>query len=827
MATETASHNLPAQLSSFFGREAEVEEVKRLLGTTRLLTLTGAGGVGKTRLALEVGVRVLDECPDGVWLVELAALSDPDFLAQTVATALGMRETPGRSPMDAVLVYLHERAAVLLLDNCEHLIAACARLVDTLLRACSRVRILATSREALAIAGETAWRVPSLRLPDPARGEANFEVLLGNEAVRLFAERAAAALPGFTLTESNAYAVARVCRRLDGIPLAIELAAARVRAFSVEEVESRLDDRFRLLTGGSRAALPRQQTLRAAVDWSYDLLSQGERALLRRLSVFAGGWTLAAAESVCAGGGLESGDVLDLLPQLVDKSLIVAEGRGGETRYGLLETIRQYARDRHLESGEAESVRDRHLGYFLDLAEEGDAHLRGPEQMSWLGRLEGEHDNLRAALAWCREPTGDAVKGLRLAGALAYFWFIRGYWTEGHRWLRDSLAQVEAPGLAEADRRARARALVGVALVPDMRDFRFGLTGAEHGLALYREIGDRRGAAFALTILSIAAGVGRDPARARALAEESVALWRELGGTWDLAWAATNLGERAYRLGDDAAARAAYEEALALYREAGERYLIAGPLVGLGEVALREGDLPRAKKLFAEALASAREVDYKQFVALAGRRLARIALVEGDYQTATAHLRESLQTLRDFGELGLATSWLLDFAEIAAAVGRSVGAARLLGAADALQESRGAETRLFRSRFERQVPAVRATLPEAEFAAAWAEGAAMTPDQALAEAREFAGTLQPDEEQLVAAPAPPDVSRPDANPNGLTEREVEVLRLLSQGLTSAQIGENLVISVVTVNTHLRNIYGKIGVNSRTAAARWAIENGLA
>jgi non-specific serine/threonine protein kinase len=398
-------------------------------GTRRLVTLTGAGGCGKTRLALQVARAVLDHYPDGAWLVELAPLSDPGLVPRAVASVLGVSESPDRPLVTALAEFLGTKSLLLILDNCEHLVAACAELAEALLRHCPNLRILATSREVLAAAGEATWRVPSLQAPSVESAAAPGAMaglrpgprapqLLEFEAIRLFVERAAAMGAGFGVTEENALAVAEVCRRLDGIPLAIELAAARVKVFAVEQIAAGLDDCLRLLASGQRTAVPRQQTLRATVDWSYGLLSEPERALLRRLAVFAGGWTFEAAEAVCVGEGIAAHAVLDLLAMLVDKSLVQAEERQGTVRYRLLETIRQYAREKLEEAGEAERTQDRHLAYFLDLAEEGDPKLRGPEQRVWLDRLDVEHDNLRAALHWSLT-AGAGESALRLCGALS------------------------------------------------------------------------------------------------------------------------------------------------------------------------------------------------------------------------------------------------------------------------------------------------------------------------------------------------------------------------------------------------------------------------
>ena len=429
--TPDLPNNLPEQVTSFIGREKEIEAVKTLLDTTRLLTLTGSGGSGKTRLSLQVAADVLEAYPDGTWFIELAPLADPALVAQTIAQALDVGEEPGKPLIQTLLAALKTKRLLLVLDNCEHVLDACARLVDTLLRACPGVRVLASSRQGLGIAGETVYRIPSLSLPD-RRQTATPASLSAYEAVRLFVDRAMAALPAFAVTNQNAPALASVCHRLDGIPLALELAAARIRSLSVEEINNKLDNRFRLLTGGSRAALPRQQTLRALIDWSYDLLNAQEKTLLCRLSVFAGGWTLDAAEQVGtgespSGESIEDWEMLDLLTSLADKSLVLAQTQGKTTRYGLLETMRQYARDRLTESGESLAVRARHADCFLTLAAEIRPKLSGSEQGQWLEVLEEEHDNLRQALTWYSEDAVDAeagekgaAAGSRLAGFLVY-----------------------------------------------------------------------------------------------------------------------------------------------------------------------------------------------------------------------------------------------------------------------------------------------------------------------------------------------------------------------------------------------------------------------
>jgi predicted ATPase/class 3 adenylate cyclase len=485
-------NNLPIQLTSFIGRVKEMAEIKRRLAEARLLTLTGAGGAGKTRLALQVAADVLEGDPDGTWLVELASVADGALVPQAVASALKVTESQGTSITATLLNWLAGRRLLLLIDNCEHLIQPCAELVETLLRTCSKLRVLATSREALAVAGETVWLVPSLALTDTTGlerpGTDQKAPGVQGEAVRLFIDRAVAAQPSFTLTDRNAAAIEQICRRLDGIPLAIELAAARVKVLSAEQISARLDDRFRFLTGGSRTAVPRQQTLQALIDWSHSLLTDPERLLLRRLSAFLGGWTLAAAEGVCAGDGLEPGQVLDLLSQLLNKSLVAVEDLEGESRYRFLETIRQYARVKLFDSGETARAAGRHLDYFLEFAEKAEQHYSGSEQAAWLDRLEAEHDNLRAAIEWSRAGTAETAKSLRLVGALWQFWYLRGFISEGRRHLREALAEsVHAPTVL------RAKALTGASLLAHAQgDYEQGPVLIEESLALSRQAGARK-----------------------------------------------------------------------------------------------------------------------------------------------------------------------------------------------------------------------------------------------------------------------------------------------------------------------------------------------
>lgn len=776
--------NVPVPLTSFVGRQLVMAEVKRLLETTRLLTLTGAGGCGKTRLAIQIATDLAhaNRFKNGVWWVDLAALSDPALVPQTVAGVFDLRESP-QAPLIAILIsYFRAKELLLVLDNCEHLVEACARLTETLLSACPQLRILMTSREALGLSGETTFYVPSLSVPDPSHLPPT-ENLQDYEAVRLFVERGVAAWPGFALSPGNALPVVQVCHRLDGIPLAIELAAARVRAMSVEQIATRLDDRFRLLTGGSRTALPRHQTLRALIDWSYGLLSEPERVLLSRLSVFAGGWTLEAAEAVCADDGsspdsapirnaqseIRNAEVLDLLIHLVDKSLVVMDEHRGDTRYRLLETIRQYARDRLLESDEGERVHARHLDFFLKFAEEAEPKLLGTEQLTWLNRLAADHDNLRAALAWSQ---GDAVvAGLRLAGALWFFWYARGYWSEWRERLTGLLARPEAM----RDKAAYAKAL-GLAgwLVSVQGDPATGLPMLRESVALLRELGQegRRLLAFML-----AAGLGSlsallELAEARSVSEESLAISREIGDQWIMGQALFQLGrlsssegnytaERAlyeeglrvlqgtgdnwlsallrgnlggtlYEQGDHVAAKLYLEESVAGLRALGDKHNTATYLEALGDIAMRQGDYKRAQECFEESLAVFRELGAKRLIASALSGLGLVAQRQGNHTRALTLYKESLNLFREAGSKRIIAYTLGLFASLATVHEQAERAARLFGAAEALRESSGDILGpVERADLERDLAAVHAQLDEATFNAAWAEGRAMTLEQSI------------------------------------------------------------------------------------------------
>lgn len=664
---EAFAHNLPIQLTSFIGREALMLNLKRLLLPAsgvephRLITLTGVGGTGKSRLSLQVAAEVLDAFPDGAWLVELAQLSDPALVPKEVAAMLGVREE-GTIPLIKTLVdALRPRKLLLLLDNCEHLIETCAQLAESILLACPHIHILASSREPLGIAGELPFAVPSLSLPASSELPP-LEQLAHFEAVRLFVERAAAVEPRFALTEANAPLVTQICQRLDGIPLAIELAAARVRVLSVEQIARRLDDRFRLLTGGSRTALPRQQTLRALIDWSYDMLPPAEAMLLRRLSLFAGGWTLEAAERVCLGKGLEEYEILDGLTHLVNKSLVVVERGEGEVRYRLLETIRQYARERLLEAYEAEPIRDRHLGFFLHWAEQAEAELWHADQRLWLDRLEAEHDNLAAALEWSLVTEGGVQAGLRLAVALGQFWSVRGYWTEGSEWVRRLLSAdgAGAPTVA----RAKALNLAG-ATARSQGNMGVAEEWFKQSLALSQAIGYEQGVAQALGDLGAALTRGNDTATTWELMQEGLERFRALGDKRGMIVALGRMGFHLTFSDQPASARPYLDENLRLCREFGHHLGMAGTLVALGRLEAALGHDELAHQHLTEALAIFRENDDRPGVLSAIYTLANVTMEVIGFDASLALYEEGLTLARRLGNRAATMNGLNAMGEMA------------------------------------------------------------------------------------------------------------------------------------------------------------------
>src|SRR5829696_5142297 len=766
---ERPPNNLPLELSSFVGREKELAEVKRLLGETRLLTLTGSGGCGKTRLALAAATDLLEEFEEGVWLVELAPLADPSLVAQAVAATLGVREQPGRLPTETLSNYLGSKKVLLVLDNCEHLIDACAELAEALLRFCPELRVLATSREALGSVGEVAWPVPSLSLPD-LRRLPDIGSLPSYEATRLFVERAVAANPTFALTEQNATAVAQVCYQLDGIPLAIELAAARTKVLAVEEVADRLDDCFRLLSAGSRTAMPRQHTLHATMDWSHELLSRKERTLFRRLSVFAGGFSLEAAESVCIGEDVERDEVLGLLSHLVDKSLVAVWEKDGETRYRLLETVRQYGREKLSESGEEGHLRERHAGYYLALAAKAEPELKGAGQVEWLKRFEWEHDNLRAAISWSLERR-NLQDAAQLGWALWLFWWIRGHFAEGRRLMEEALS---VHGSAAMPASARAQGLfVAGTMACGQGDHSSAEPLLEESVTLFREVGDTRGVAYALDSAAVLAITQEQYERGIDYSEEAADLFLDVGDKWG-----------------------------------------AAPMLGCSAVGwLNRGDHGRAKSLAEQGLRLCRETGDKHGTSIALCTLAGVAQAERNYERARDLFEEGLAVSVKLGNEADVVHCLEGLASVAAAGGNTVRGARLWGAAEALLEKIEAVYTYVpdRALYRRQV-AERALIDEAEWETEWGEGRTMATEQAIEYALNHSAT--------------PETAALETNPAGLSAREAEVLHLVATELTNAEVAEKLFLSSRTVDWHLSSIYRKLGLHSRTEATRFAAEHDL-
>ncbi len=741
---EPRRHNLPLQLTSFIGREQEVTGVGRMLtgSAIRLLTLVGTGGAGKTRLSQQAALAALPNFADGAWLVELAPLADPALVDSTTAAVLGLAPLPGRTPLAQLLDHLRPKYLLLVLDNCEHLLQACAELAESLLRACPELVILATSREGLGIPGESLYQVGSLTLPD-ADARPTPETLAGSEAVRLFVERAASRLAGFSLTEANAPAVAQICRQLDGIPLALELAAARINVLPVEQIAARLSDRFHLLTGGSRTALPRHQTLQALIDWSYDLLSEPEARLLRRLAVFAGGWTLGAAEAICGdetgvadkpariGGDL----LLDLLGGLVDKSLVVAERPpDDDMRYGFLETIRQYALAKLAAGGEAEWLRRRHVNYYVELSMSG-AYV-DPPPPDWGARMSTERDNLRSALAWSQSSPAGAEMGLRLAHAMDVGIPLTN-WSEARGWLESALAQADAEGIDNPPIRARILFLLGYGL-GTAGEFQAAEARLLQALELFRELGQLHIVPGLLERRGWIARERGDMPTARLRLEESVELFRgrripsERTG---LAVALNTLGELTVMQGDLARAETLLEEARALARQVRERFVEAWSLNHLGHVAQLRNEPVRAASLHAESLALFEALDYNYGVAEANHANGETALATGNIPLAAIHFARSLELARQSGFQPLIAWNLGGAAGVALLAENPERAARLWGAAEALRQSIGVrEAPASHATHHRLIAAAREQVGEAKFAAEWAAGEALTLEQALAEA---------------------------------------------------------------------------------------------
>jgi predicted ATPase/DNA-binding CsgD family transcriptional regulator len=779
--------NLPLALTPFVGRKKERADLLRLLADPirRLLTLVGPGGIGKTRLALQVAAEVPTQYPDGVWFVQLADLSEPALVPQAVAAELAVKEQRDRPLVDTLASRLQPMHLLLVLDNCEHLLNACAQLAHSLLTTCPDLRILATSREPLHVIGEVEWLVPSLSLPD-AQNLPPVEDLIGYEAIRLFLDRAEASVPSFTVTDQNAPTISRICERLDGLPLAIELAAAWVNVLSVEQIATRLDDRFRLLVAVGHTYSARQQALESTLDWSHDLLSEQERVLFRRLAIFVGDFDLDAVEAVCASPEADPAGTLELLARLVDKSLVVAERKEGqERRYRLLETVRQYGLEKLRASGEEAQLGDAHLAWFLALAEQAEPYLWGTAEVASVAWLESERDNLRAALQWSLE--NDRIEeSLRLAAKLAWYWYVRAQLHEGRHWLEHALA---AGASASASSRAPALAAAGTLAVQQ---------------------GDHEQAATRL--------------------RQAIALHSEWGGSILTGWSMVQLGLLALFDGDYSRADELLDESMALFTAASDQAGIATVRLYQGIVTCYRGQHAAAAELLRQSLTSLRDLGDAVGVARAIHGLGMVARHQGDPTGAQTLFREALQVATATGARLEVAECLEDLAGVACIQRQPHQAAQLFGAAEALREAIGVDRPAgIRSDYDRDVAATRTQLVEQAFTAAWATGRSLTLEEVITRALAEADETEPmsdAEDALGARPLTP-LQAAKRRYGGLTARERQVAALVAQGKTNSAIAAELVVALRTVEAHITHILGKLGFSSRAQIAAWAVSKELA
>ncbi|HEY3735748.1 MAG TPA: tetratricopeptide repeat protein [Streptosporangiaceae bacterium] len=841
----TIRHNLPAEPNSFIGRERDISELRGFLDATRAVTLCGAGGIGKTRLAVHVVAMLADAYPDGAWLVELGDVWQPDLVVPRVAGTVGVTEEAGRPLVDTLVEALRSRRMLLALDNCEHLVEACALLCKRLLEGVPGLCVVATSREPLRVPSETVWRVQPLSIP-PREGTARApEDVSGYEAIRLFVERASASRPGFRLTGQNAAVVAGLCRSLDGVPLAIELAAARVRALSVEQISALLTDRFRLLAEGERTAPPRQRTLRATIDWSHTLLTRKEQVLLRRLSVFAG-WSLEMAEQVCvtdspqAGDtdGLAADDVLDLITALVDKSLVVVDGEVlGQTRYRLLDSIREYAAERLEAAGETADVQGRLRDYCVGSAEHfaaiGMAKIDAPWSASVdvFRRGDVDQDNILQVLARCVD-SGDAEPGLRICSALRPYWIARGAFARGREWFDRVLALDPARAPAEL----RGAALIGRAQLVLSSDPAAAVADALAGLELARQADAATWTAAALNLLAEADLHSGRPEAAGPRLTEALAISRAIPDGWNEGYALGTQARLAAMQGKLRDAQRLGEAALRAMRRIDQQWGVARTLAGLGALARLRGDPRGARRCYLEALPILREIDARPEIARCLAGIGRTALDEGELELARLHLTEGLRLSQSIGTRAGVVNGLDSMAALAVRRGETVLAVRLAAAVSALREAAGFPP-LPGSRTERYLAPARRELGEPAVARLWAEGAALTADEAVAlalmldadpgdssaeagggiDAGAAPGDGTPREVDSAVAGIPLAGVTP---PSTLTTREREIAVLVARGLTNRAIAGELVISPATVARHVANILAKLGFESRTQIAAW-------
>jgi predicted ATPase/class 3 adenylate cyclase len=733
-------NNLPLQITSFVGRDAEIAALKDRLAHTRLLTLVGSGGVGKTRLALQVGADVLDQYEDGVWLVEFAPLSDADLTPSVLAGVLGVTEVANRSLVDSIVYWLKLKRALLILDNCEHVLEAAAKLVDSILRGCPNVRVVVASRQALGIDGETVHRVASLAVPEQIDGLTARDAL-EYESIALFVERASAAVEDFKLTDANAKTVAHICRRLDGIALALELAAPRLKALTIDQLSDNLNERFRLLTGGKRTSLQRQQTMRALIDWSYDLLSETEKTLLRRVAIFGGGWTLEAAREVCADEHIESWDVVDLLTSLVDKSLVVAELQGTSPRYRLLESTREYALEKLEVSVERQAMARKHAEFFLRMAERADRVLGTMPRQTWLAPLELETENFRGALTWAIAERHDILLGCRLTGALEGMWLEAGLEAEGYKWIGAALAAGET--IPEA---CTARLYLALAIV---QGYEGGVAypAAQKAVALYERLGDQRGLAQArLALTNALVRMGRSSESKEPL-QQALETFRELGDAWGIArcldrqllryidFSDTDANRKVTDPDQVEAARKVGAEALSFYQARGDDAGCDRVLANLAELEFSAGNPERAVQYAEEALAIDMRLKRKSNLAISYNNLAAYRTALDQLDRARQDARAGVRAAREAQSSPMVAVGIQHLALIGGLRGQSERAAQLLGYVNAMYRNIGNHREPTEAQsYERLMKVLGEQLNDAQLERLLAQGESMIEEQAIEEA---------------------------------------------------------------------------------------------
>jgi predicted ATPase/DNA-binding CsgD family transcriptional regulator len=807
--------NLPLQLTNFIGRKRELAEVEALLSTAHLVTLTGTGGCGKTRLALKVAEAAGRSFRDGVWFVELESLDDPTLVSQLINQTLGVPHQSANPPIESLIRFLQPKSMLVILDNCEHLIASCARIAQQILAQCAHVRLLATSREPLAIAGEEIYPLNGLASPSPqTASRGNLQDLSSYDSVRLFVERAQAVLPQFELTTGNAASIIRICRRLDGLPLALELSAARCKLLTPQEIAKHLDHRFRLLVSNQRGEVNRRhRSLRAALKWSYDLLAPQERLLLQRLSVFAGGCSFASLQTVCGGDDLEPAQTLDLLSSLVNQSLVTVQTlQRSQARYHLLETIRQYAREKLAAGGSEAVMRDRHLNHFLALVEQVAPKLNEKEQGHWFDRLADEYRNIRAALSWSLE-SGNIETGLRIANAIYPFWTVRDYFEEALAWLERLLAQsnVGIPMLLRVNALTNAAYLAGF----QGKAAKQMALGREAEL-LAQKAGEqgKQALVLAIAVQVHAARLAGDEQTEQAVTMRVVELIHTIDDKRLLATAAIPLSLTLMSIGRFDEAHTILEESLSEFRAKDDYYKCAMILNFSGDLARCERNYPEAKNAYEESFSLLRELNAERDVASVLHNLGYTYLHLGDFERARGLFQMSLKMHQEQKNVKGSAECLMGYAAMAAEAGLAASAARILAAAMVLGGRNTAPTwPATRMEYHHYLKRIRSQLSEAEFKAEQGIGRLLPMEEAV----RYAQNLPL---QAAAKRAP----RKKKDP--LTPREREVAQLIVQGKSNAEIAEELVLSKRTVETHVSNILRKLDFTSRSQIVGWYLENRL-